>query len=49
LSIKWHKVFLGDSKNTLKDAKSTAEKIINNWEIRVLAKNPLLLTALLFV
>ena len=49
LTVKWHKVIIDDSTETIEDAQSLSSMIIKDSKIRILATNPLLLTTLLFV
>ncbi|PKN68616.1 MAG: hypothetical protein CVU54_14230 [Deltaproteobacteria bacterium HGW-Deltaproteobacteria-12] len=49
LCIKWHKAIIDESANTAKEANKLSELIMKDNRIKALAKNPLLLTTLLFV
>ncbi|MDR0494784.1 MAG: NACHT domain-containing protein [Treponema sp.] len=49
LCIKWHKAIIDESENTVKDAKKLSALILKDSRIKALARNPLLLTTLLFV
>lgn len=49
LTINWHKIVMDDFESAIKEAKVVFDKINYNWEIKILAENPLLLTSLLFV
>ncbi len=49
LTLKWHKAILDNSENTKVEAKKVSDLIVQDKRIGVLAKNPLLLTTLLFV
>lgn len=46
---KWHKVVVADSENIGNEVKELTKTICSYWNIKALGKNPLLLTALLFV
>jgi hypothetical protein len=46
---RWHVEVLGDNEKIRSDAKELGHAIWNNWRIRTLAENPLLLTTLLVV
>lgn len=49
LSLKWHQAILGDSKQVATDSDKLCDMILCDARIVALAKNPLLLTTLLFV
>ena len=49
LTINWHKIVIEDPEESYKKAKKVYSRIYNDSGIKILAQNPLLLTALLFV